>query len=171
MPEDASPEGSLDARRLEALIDARFPQIHSGGRALLIEAASQGRVRVRLKFHQRHSRPGGTVSGVAMFTLADFGVYVAIIAALGESGLEAVTTNLNINFLAKPEPRDLIAEVRLIRLGRRLAVGECQIRSDGSEIMVAHAIATYALPARGSRPVTRYYDTASHKLMILLDVL
>jgi uncharacterized protein (TIGR00369 family) len=148
MPTDASANASLDARRLEALIDARFPQIHSSGRSLLIEDATGGGVRVRLKYHQRHSRPGGTVSGVAMFTLADFGVYVAIIAALGEPGMEAVTTNLNINFLAKPEPRDLIAQVRLIRLGRRLAVGECQIRSDGSETMVAHAIATYALPAR-----------------------
>ena len=150
MPDEASVGSSLDARRLEALIDARFPQIHSGGRALTIEDAAEGRVRVRLKYHQRHSRPGGTVSGVAMFTLADFGVYVAIIAALGEAGMEAVTTNLNINFLAKPEPRDLIAGVRLIRLGRRLAVGECQIHSDGSEAMVAHAIATYALPARAS---------------------
>src|SRR5262249_51285863 len=71
--------------------------------------------------HQRHTRPGGTISGAAMFMLADFAVYVAIIAALGEIGLQAVTTNLNINFLAKPKPRDLIAEVRLIRLGRRWA--------------------------------------------------
>jgi acyl-coenzyme A thioesterase PaaI-like protein len=55
---------------------------------------------------------------------------------------------LNINFLAKPEPRDLVAKVRLIRLGRRLAVGEAQIYSDGRTDLVAHAIATYALPAR-----------------------
>ena len=66
-----------------------------------------------------------------MFTLADFSVYVAIIATLGEAGLDAVTTNLNINFLAKPEPRDMVSLVRLIRLGRRLAVGEAQIYSDG----------------------------------------
>jgi acyl-coenzyme A thioesterase PaaI-like protein len=83
-----------------------------------------------------------------MFTLADFAVYVAIIAALGEVGLDAVTTNLNINFLAKPEPRDLVAHVRLIRLGRRLGVGEAQIFSDGMADMVVHAVATYALPLR-----------------------
>ena len=138
----------LDAERLEALIDARFPQIHSAGRSLVIEAAGEHNARVRLKYHERNTRPGGTVSGVAMFTLADFAVYVAIIAALGEVGLEAVTTNLNINFLAKPEPRDLVARVHLIRLGRRLAVGEAQIYSDGVPDMVAHAIATYALPPR-----------------------
>jgi uncharacterized protein (TIGR00369 family) len=149
MSTDAAVTNRLDVARLETLIDARFPQIHSGGRTLLIEEAGEGHARVRLKHHERHTRPGGTVSGVAMFTLADFGVYVAIIAALGEVGIDAVTTNLNINFLAKPEARDLVAEVRLIRLGRRLAVGETQIYSDGLSDMVAHAIATYALPARG----------------------
>ncbi len=74
---------------------------------------------------------------------------MAIIAAMGDVGLAAVTTNLNINFLAKPEARDLVCTVRLIRLGRRLAVGEVEIFSDGLPDMVAHAIATYALPTSG----------------------
>ena len=98
MSTDAPVTNRLDAERIEALIDARFPQIHSGGRTLLIEEAGQHNARVRLRHHERHTRPGGTVSGAAMFTLADFAVYVAIIAALGEVGLDAVTTNLNINF-------------------------------------------------------------------------
>jgi len=137
----------LDVARIEALIDARFPQIHAGGRSLVVEEVGARSARVRLKHHDRYNRPGGTLSGPAMFTLADFAVYVAIIAALGEPGLEAVTTNLNINFLAKPEPRDLIASVRLIRLGRRLAVGEAELVSEGALHMSAHAIATYALPS------------------------
>jgi uncharacterized protein (TIGR00369 family) len=136
----------LDASQVEALIDQEFPQIHGGGRSLIIEEVGLRRSRVRLRQQERHLRPGGTVSGPAMFTLADFSVYTAIIATLGEAGIKAVTTNLNINFLAKPEPRDLIASVRLIRLGRRLAVGEVQIWSEGQAEMVAHAIATYALP-------------------------
>ena len=141
--------GLLDAARIEALIDDRFPQIHTGGRSLVIEAVAERNVRVRLKYHERHTRPGGTVSGVAMFMLADFAVYVAIIAAMGEVGLGAVTTNLNINFLSRPQPRDLMADVRLIRLGRRLGVGEAQIFSEGSTEMVAHAVANYALPGEG----------------------
>lgn len=145
MSTKASVTNRLDVGGIEALLDTRFPQIHSGGRSLILEEAGQRGVRVRLVHHQRHTRPGGTISGAAMFMLADFAVYVAIIAALGEIGLEAVTTNLNINFLAKPKPRDLIAEVRLIRLGRRLAVGEVEIVSDGRPEMVAHATATYAL--------------------------
>lgn len=122
----------MDVARIEALIDHRFPQIHAGGRTLVIEEVGARSARVRLKSHDRNIRPGGTVSGPAMFTLADFAVYVAIIAALGEAGIEAVTTNMNINFLAKPEPRDVTANVRLIRLGRRLAVGEAELYSDGS---------------------------------------
>ena len=146
MPDHEQNGRGLDAAQVEALINSQFPQIHVGGRAMVIEEAGLRRARVRLQKQDRHLRPGGPVSGPTMFTLADFSVYVAIIATLGEAGIEAVTTNLNINFLAKPEPRDLIARVRLLRLGRRLAVGEAQLFSDGAADLVAHAIATYALP-------------------------
>ena len=146
---NSSVTNRLDAERLQALIDARFPQIHAGGRTLIIEDVGVRTARVRFKSHERHMRPGGTISGSAMFTLADFGVYAAIIATLGEAGIDAVTTNLNINFLSRPEARDLLASVRVIRLGRRLAVGEAEIYSEGSAEMVAHAIATYALPSPG----------------------
>jgi len=139
---------SLDIARIEALLDDRFPQIHSGGRIFSIEEIGERNARVRMRHHERMLRPGGTVSGSAMFGLADFSVYVAIIATLGEAGIEAVTTNLNINFLARPEARDMVSSVSLIRLGRRLAVGEARLYSDGVADMVAHAIATYALPAR-----------------------
>jgi uncharacterized protein (TIGR00369 family) len=141
----------LDIARIEALLDASFPQIHSGGRSLMIEDVGYRSARVRLRTQARNIRPGGTVSGPAMFTLADYAVYVAIIANLGEPGIEAVTTNMNINFLTKPEPRDMTATVRLLRLGRRLAVGEVELMSDGSPDMVAHAIATYALPPQKLR--------------------
>ncbi|WP_163413804.1 PaaI family thioesterase, partial [Escherichia coli] len=73
------------------------------------------------------------------------GLYVAILASVGPVAM-AVTTNLNINFLRKPAPRDLIAETRLMRLGRRLAVGEVAIYSEGDEEMVAHVTGPYAIP-------------------------
>ena len=148
MPMHGSMTDSLDIAGIEALIEERFPQIHSGGRVFSIEAVGERSACVRMHHHERMLRPGGTVSGVAMFSLADFSVYVAIIATLGEAGIAAVTTNLNINFLSKPEARDMTASVSLIRLGRRLAVGEARLYSDGVADMVAHAIATYALPAR-----------------------
>ncbi len=148
MPTHGSMTDSLDIARIEALLDDRFPQIHSGGRIFSIEEIGERNARVRMRHHERMLRPGGTVSGSAMFGLADFSVYVAIIATLGEAGIDAVTTNLNINFLAKPEARDMVSSVNLIRLGRRLAVGEARLYSDGADDIVAHAIATYALPVR-----------------------
>lgn len=144
----ASVTNHLDAKRIEELIDTRFPQVHSGGRNLVIEEVGPLSARVRLKADPRNTRPGGTISGMAMFALADFSVYVAIIGRLGEAGLDAVTSNLNINFLAKPQARDMTASVRLLRLGRRLAVGEVELFSEGVTDMVAHAIASYALPVR-----------------------
>jgi len=128
-------------------MDARFPQIHSGGRDFVIEEVGPRSARVRMKANPRNTRPGGTISGVAMFALADFGVYVAIIGSLGESGFEAVTSSLNINFLAKPEANDMTALVKLMRVGRRLAVGEVELYSAGVPDMVAQATANYALPA------------------------
>jgi uncharacterized protein (TIGR00369 family) len=146
----AAPNAALlNVKRVEELIDARFPQIHSGGRNLVVEEVGFRTARVRMKANPRHIRPGGTISGPSMFSLADFSVYVAVIATVGERGIDAVTSNLNINFLAKPEPADMTADVKLIRLGRRLAVGEVELYSEGGSDMVAHAIATYALPVTG----------------------
>jgi uncharacterized protein (TIGR00369 family) len=78
-------------------------------------------------------------------SLADFAMYIAVLSAIGWVPL-AVTTNLTINFLKKPAARDLVAEARLIKLGKRLAVGEIGIRSDGEDGLVAHATSTYSIP-------------------------
>ena len=79
--------------------------------------------------------------------LADYALYAAVLASIGPVEL-AVTTSLNINFLRKPLPGDLVAETRLIKLGKRLAVGDVCIHSDKSEDMVAHATGTYSIPPR-----------------------
>lgn len=141
----------VDANRLSLdeirhLIDTHFPQVHEGSGQLTIEHIASRRARVRMAADPRMLRPGGTVSGPMMFKLADFAVYVAILATLGDGALQAVTTNLTINFLTRPEPADLVAEVDLLKVGRRLAVAEVRLTSDGRHELVAHATATYALP-------------------------
>ena len=93
----------------------------------------------------RHLRPGGTVSGPTLMTMADTGLYAAILAQLGPVAL-AVTTNLNINFLRKPEPGLLRAETRLLKLGKRLAVGEVSITCNDNPEPVAHVTGTYSIP-------------------------
>ena len=80
-----------------------------------------------------------------MMTLADTALYVALLAMIGPVAL-AATTSLNINFLRKPAPVDVIARCRLLKLGKRLAVGEVAIRSEGLQEAVAHATSTYSIP-------------------------
>ena len=100
---------------------------------------------MRQSYLEASIRPGGTISGPTMMALADFAMYVAVLAAIGPVPL-AVTINLNINFLRKPGPRGLTAEARLLKLGKRLATGEVTIFSDGEEAPVAHVTSTYSIP-------------------------
>ena len=136
----------LPRKELEARLTAEFPEMFNSESGYAIEQLWYGGVIVRRHYHPRSLRPGGTISGPSIMALADFTVYLAVLSAIGWMPL-AVTTNFNINFLRKPAPGDLLAEARLIKLGKRLAVGDIAIRSDGADELVAHATATYSIPA------------------------
>jgi uncharacterized protein (TIGR00369 family) len=137
----------MTAAELDAFLDREFPQIHLGGRTYHVEEVGPLSARLRMDYHERHLRPGGTISGPSMMALADLAIYVAVLAQVGPVAL-AVTTNLSFNFLRKPQPRALVADCRLLKLGKRLAVGDVAIRSDGEPDMVCHATGTYSLPTR-----------------------
>jgi uncharacterized protein (TIGR00369 family) len=137
----------MTAEQVEAFLDREFPQIHAGGRIYAVEAVGPLTARLRMTYDERNLRPGGTLSGPSMMALADLALYVAILAQIGPVAL-AVTTNLSFNFLRKPLARDLIAECRLLKLGKRLAVGEVLLRSDGQAAIACHATGTYSIPDR-----------------------
>lgn len=118
-----------------------FPE---GISAEVIEVTPEG-VISRLPFDPSQLRPGGTVSGPTMMSLADSAMYAAVLSRIGKVPL-AVTTNLSINFMRKPEQRATIAACRLLKLGKRLAVGDVAITSEGMDEMVAHASVTYSVP-------------------------
>ena len=124
-----------------------FPEVMLQSGNMEVEAVGYGSCRIRLKFRANQLRPGGTISGPTMMGLADFATYVAVLGALGKVPL-AVTTSLNINFLKKPGARDLIAECRLFKIGKRLCIGEAMIAGEGDDEPVAHATATYSVPPR-----------------------
>ena len=90
-------------------------------------------------------RPGGTIAGPAQMALADIAMYGLVMSRLGRVDL-AVTTSLSINFLRRPAQAAITAEGRLLKLGRRLAVGDIILRSRGQREPVAHAVVTYSLP-------------------------
>ncbi len=128
---------------LEAFLDREFPQLLHNGRSFKIEAVRPGEADLRMMPTDRHMRPGGTVSGPTLMALADVASYIVILAHIGPVAL-AVTTNLNMNFLRRPEQADLLCTCRFLKLGKRLAVTESSIRSGGD--LVAHATATYSIP-------------------------
>ena len=115
---------------------------------LKLDAIEDSHVDMRALYKEDHLRPGGTVSGPVMMGLADAAVYALILSHIGPVEL-AVTTNLNINFLRKPLPADLLARANMLKLGKRLAVAEVSIYSESFDTeMVAHAVATYSIPPR-----------------------
>src|SRR6202011_375047 len=137
----------MSCEELERFLAAEFPQACNPESGLSIEAVWERGCRVRQAFRTSSLRPGGTISGAAMMALADFAMYVAVLAAIGPVPL-AVTINLSVNFLRKPLQRDLTAEARLLKLGKRLATGEVTIRCLGVDGPVAHVTSTYSIPPR-----------------------
>lgn len=121
-----------------------FPQAPPDVR---VEHLEDNLIRIRMKTGDRNLRPGGTVSGPTLMAMVDCGFYLLLLGRLGKVAL-AVTTNLNINFMRKPEPVDLIGEGRLLKLGKSLAVGDFTIWSEGLKDPVAHATVTYSIPPR-----------------------
>ncbi len=134
----------LSASEITEFLDDVFPQMRG---LFVVEEVGSMRARVRMKVSDAELRPGGTVSGPSMFSLADCAYYIVTIAMIGRESL-TVTTNCNINFMRKPEPLDLVGEARIMKLGRTLSVGEVTIFSDGTPEPVAHATLTYAIPPR-----------------------
>jgi uncharacterized protein (TIGR00369 family) len=137
---------------LRAYLVEIFPEVWKRG-DLKIEDLAPMSATLRLVHHPRHLRPGGTISGPAMFALCDVALYVAILGEIGRVE-HAVTINVSINFLRKPAPADLIGRAKLIKLGKRLAVGEVALYSEGESDMVAQATGTYSIPTRGDDAVS-----------------
>ncbi|MEC7964271.1 MAG: PaaI family thioesterase, partial [Pseudomonadota bacterium] len=118
----------MTAAELQDFVSEVFPQVKDD---FVIEELEEMRVKVRMVIGEQHLRPGGTVSGPSMFALADVSVYLAVMAMIGPKAL-AVTTNSSLDFMRKPAAGvDLIAECRLLKLGKVLAVGDVLLFSEG----------------------------------------
>ena len=129
---------------LSEYLDEVFPEMQG---KFVIEALSPMTACLRRVITPADLRPGGTVSGPAMFSAVDCAFYAAVLAMIGREAL-TVTTSCHIDFMRKPEPRDLICEARILKLGKVLAVGDCTLFSPGIEGPVAHANLTYSIPPK-----------------------
>jgi uncharacterized protein (TIGR00369 family) len=135
----------MSVAELEEFLRAEFPQSFGSGDTR-VESADGETCLLRQRYGDHMLRPGGTVSGPTLMALADCAMYVVLLSAIGPVGL-AVTTNLNINFLRKGEAgRDVLAAANILKLGKRLAVGEVTLLSGNSSDPIAHVTATYSIP-------------------------
>ena len=119
-----------------------------GRGTMRVESVGSQTARLRLAASKEDLRPGGSLSGASMMALSDLAIYAALLGEIGIVPL-AVTTSLTINFLRKPPMRDLLAEARLLKVGRSLAFGEILLFSEGDPRPVAHCTSTYAIPRSG----------------------
>lgn len=132
----------MTARELDEFIDRQFPE---GRLDWQITRVEEGELDMRLPFRADFLRPGGTISGPVMMGLADTAAYLVILSMIGPVAL-AVTTSLNINFMRRPSPEELMARARVLKLGRQLAVVEVHMSLAASDALVAQATVTYSIP-------------------------
>ncbi len=131
----------MTVSELEALMDQFFPDWRTFSE---IGALGDNDITVRMPFRKQLLRAGGTISGPAMMALADTSAYYLVLAHVGPQAASAATANLDIHFLSRPQPVDVLAKATMLRLGRRLAV--CAVDLHSGDDLVAHATVTYALP-------------------------
>lgn len=135
----------MNVTELNNFVDEVFPQVCD---QVAVENVTGDGCVVRWKVDDSNLRPGGTVSGPTMFSIADVAAYLATLSRIGPEAL-AVTTNCSIDFMRKPAAgKDLIAECRLLKLGRVLSVSDVLIYSEGGQKPVARASLTYSIPPK-----------------------
>lgn len=135
----------VPADEMTAFLDEVFPQVKG---MFSIDRLDAEALVMRLHASDQHLRPGGTVSGPAMFSLADVAAYVATMSRIGKEAL-AVTTNCSIDFMRKPQAgADVLAHCRLLKLGKALSVTDVLLYSEGQDAPVARASLTYSIPPK-----------------------
>jgi uncharacterized protein (TIGR00369 family) len=134
---------AITADAFNALLTEKLPMAKALG--IRAESIGNGTARLIMPFGPHLTRPVDVVCGPALMTLADVALYAAVLSGIGLQEM-AVTSNLNISFLRKAERCDILAEATLLKLGRRLAMGAVELIASGSDELVAHVTATYAIP-------------------------
>jgi uncharacterized protein (TIGR00369 family) len=145
MPQEDHLKPVMTAAEVNTMIARVFPQLNRDHTAYRAVEVFPGGCTVRLDADERHLRPGNTVSGPALFTLADIGGYICVLSHAGPDAL-SVTTNININFVRKADAGPIDAHCRILKLGKSLMVFDCDITAAGRT--VAHATGTYSIPPK-----------------------
>ena len=157
MPAHSQLSPVMTVDEVNQLIEREFPQLNSVTASYKATSVFPGGCIVRLNADEKHLRPGGTVSGPALFTLADIGGYVCVLSHGGPDAL-SVTTNLNINFVRKAGIGPVDGHCRILKLGKNLMVFDIDIVAGSDQHTVAHATGTYSIPPKRETTVQRQDD-------------
>ena len=149
MPAQAGLTPLMNTGEVNQLLKKVYPQLNDQFDFYHAVDVFAGGCTVRLNADERHLRPGGTVSGPSLFTLADIGGYVCVLTHAGPDAL-SVTTNLNINFVRKAEAGPIDGHCRILKLGKSLMVFDIDIVAGPDRQTVAHATGTYSIPPKRS---------------------
>ncbi|MDN5928536.1 MAG: PaaI family thioesterase [Hyphomicrobiales bacterium] len=141
------PTPVMTADEVNALIGRVFPQLNRDRADYLVTEVFPGGCTIRLNAAYEHLRPGDTVSGVALFALADLGGYACVLSHAGPDAL-SVTTNISINFMRKAGPGPVDGHCRILKLGRSLMVYDIEMTAGPDGEIVAHATGTYSIPPK-----------------------
>jgi uncharacterized protein (TIGR00369 family) len=133
----------LTVAEFDEIIRAELPWAHEMG--MRTDKIGLGTASLRLAFKASMVRPGGVIAGPTIMALADACMFAVAMSRIGKIKL-AVTTSFNINFLHRASPCDLIADGRILKLGKRLAVMDVTVHSEDHAEPVAHATGTYSIP-------------------------
>lgn len=145
MPAQTGLAPVMTAAEINDLLEKVYPELNEGLRFYEAVEVFPGGCTVRLNADKRHLRPGNTVSGPSLFTLADIGGYVCVLSHAGPDAL-SVTTNLTINFMRKAPAGQIDGHCRILKLGKSLMVFDIDIVA-GAET-VAQATGTYSIPPK-----------------------
>ena len=119
---------------------------------LAVERIGRDDAVLRMRFSDRLCRDNGVICGQALMSLADTAMVFAVSAAAGGYG-PMTTVDQTVHFLRPAAKADVLAEARVLRLGRTMAFGQVTLVTDGDERPVATSQAAYALlPKENTAP-------------------
>src|SRR6202050_32984 len=95
----------------------------------VVQHAERGKVTMRMPVNARHKQVHGVVHGGVLAALADTAGGLATYMAC-PLGTRVATVEMKINFLEAVEAGSVTAEAEVVRLGRHIAVTDCDLGED-----------------------------------------
>jgi len=99
---------------------------------------------LRMKFSERICREGGVICGQALMSLADTAMVFAVASASGRYR-PMTTVDQTTHFLKPASNADVLADARILRVGRTMAFGQVMLTSAFDVKPVAMVSTAYAL--------------------------